>query len=322
MANTQNYGLTLPQGWDRPDRGALAGNLQKLDGALYGLDQRLETTGYHLYNLMLQSYYDGKYTGYKRNLLFDGFADMSMIASLSAGFARDSANRWLYLDAAGQPTITDGLGQDTGVNLSHNGKISVSFTATGSGTLVRVRTVFMGVAELTVSKGGSQMGTQTLTQDNTHAERVFSLSVPIQAGQTYTVTIKNVATVTTRTLVLYRSNSASCNFGYQLEFTSTSATQGVMTSKSTALPGVVTRGAAWVRHSGGTVELALKGGDGVWRDMACTETRTTQNLSKAVCLESAFVLAGELGGTVQLQLRINTTAGNSVKVYEYGVVLG
>ena len=39
----------------------------------------------NLYNLILQQHYDGKYTGYKKALIFDGFQNYSNIAGISEG---------------------------------------------------------------------------------------------------------------------------------------------------------------------------------------------------------------------------------------------
>ena len=47
----------------------------KADQALSGL----EDVGYNVYNLLLQNYYEGKYTGFKKGLMFDGFLDGSRI---------------------------------------------------------------------------------------------------------------------------------------------------------------------------------------------------------------------------------------------------
>ena len=46
---------------------------KKADQALSGL----EDVSYNVYNLLLQNYYEGKYTGFRRGLMFDVFLDSS-----------------------------------------------------------------------------------------------------------------------------------------------------------------------------------------------------------------------------------------------------
>ena len=53
----------------------------KADRALSGLQDQ----SYNIYNLILQNDYEGKYTGYKKALFFDGFTDESNVAEKSSG---------------------------------------------------------------------------------------------------------------------------------------------------------------------------------------------------------------------------------------------
>ena len=57
----------------------------------YALDA-LGPVAYNVYGLMLQQSYEGKPTAFKKALVFDGFVDGSMTASMSAGLVR-SQNR-------------------------------------------------------------------------------------------------------------------------------------------------------------------------------------------------------------------------------------
>ena len=55
----------------------------RVDEALHENARRGERADYHLCNLLLQREYEGKDTGFKRALLFDGFQDMEGVAARS-----------------------------------------------------------------------------------------------------------------------------------------------------------------------------------------------------------------------------------------------
>lgn len=88
---TTNYGLCQWQGADAFLREEFNQDNEKIDAALKAAEERaeekaqaaqdaadralsgLEDQSYNVYNLILQNDYEGKYTGYKRALLYDGF---------------------------------------------------------------------------------------------------------------------------------------------------------------------------------------------------------------------------------------------------------
>ena len=90
---TQNYGLHQWEPTDPFLREDFNRDLSTIDAALGQLDRSAETSAYNVYNLMLQNNYDGKYTGYKKALAFDGFLDDTGIASKS-GFLQSAGTLW------------------------------------------------------------------------------------------------------------------------------------------------------------------------------------------------------------------------------------
>ena len=84
MANfTANYGLHQWEPTDPFLREDFNRDFSTIDAALGRAERSAEANAYNVYNLMLQNDYEGKYTGYKKALLFDGFLDESGIAEKS-----------------------------------------------------------------------------------------------------------------------------------------------------------------------------------------------------------------------------------------------
>ena len=93
---TSNYGLCQWQPGDKFLREEFNQDNEKIDAALKAAEDRataetgqvrtrLEAINYNLCNLLLQNDYEGKYTGYKKALIFDGFVgevDRELSASL------------------------------------------------------------------------------------------------------------------------------------------------------------------------------------------------------------------------------------------------
>lgn len=319
MKTTQSYGLYCPDIWDRAGRGTQADNLQKLDGALSGLDRRaeglqgsLEALGHNLYGLTLQSYYDGKHTGYTRGLLFDGFADGSGVASLTTGLTRDAAGRRLLLDAVGQRDVSM-PGVSGAIQLGARQTMGTDWTATGNGTLTRVALNLAGIGTLEFYQGNTLLGSGSFSLPNGGGVVEVRLSVAVSAGVTYTLKVTNTNNTT---MSLSQNASRPGVFCYAMTFTPRAATSGTMTAVSRQTGGSFQRALAWVRHTGGTISLTL--GD---KAMSRTGSRSTTDPGGVPCVEAAFALNSPLSGAVQVKLGLSTSAGTNVRVYDYGVML-
>ena len=137
---TTNYGLCQWQGADAFLREEFNQDNEKIDAALKAAEEALaaetdrlrtglEAANYNLCNLLLQNDYEGKYTGFKRAMLFDGFLDSDGISTLSGFIAGQNALS-LSRTAQGNITFPDSIGSTTSP-LS-----TPATTMTGNGTMV------------------------------------------------------------------------------------------------------------------------------------------------------------------------------------------
>ena len=309
---TPNYGLHQWQPADKFLRTDFNTDFSKLDTALKQAEQRagkaldaLEPVSYNVYNLMLQNQYEGHYTGYKKALLFDGFVDGSGVAQLSGGLAVDLDNRCLYLDAVGQTDVNHNYGNSVGAYIDSN--LSAAWTATGNGTLTGLSLYLQGTATISILQGEQVLATDTRTGNG--SSMTYNLNCAVVMGQEYQIKL----TCSSR-IIINRSSEPGDLFGFLLHITPSPSTQGGMVSV-TRDPGTWERARAWVRHSGGTVSLSL--GD---TPMASGTKRTVENLEGDSCTETAFSL--DRGGSAfSVRLNISTTSGQSVSIYDYGIVL-
>ena len=145
MANgyTEHYGLCQWAAEDSFLREEFNQDNAKIDGALNTLseelseaqeenEEKLDPIRYNLYQLWLQRYYEGKETGMKKALLFDGFLDGSLVAALTQGTFLHGGSVWL--SGTGQDSIT-GQTQTGGIAAQGGTVESDVVTADGYGYL-------------------------------------------------------------------------------------------------------------------------------------------------------------------------------------------
>lgn len=326
---TANYGLCQWQPEDKFLREEFNQDNEKIDTALEATAKKadqalggLEDQGYNIYNLILRDYYEGKYTGYKRALIFDGFLDGSMTASISSGVVR-SQNK-LTLDRTGQGDIPLGYsGQSTSYV---GGGSTATCTAGGSGRITgfRLKTIHeqgltaTGSATWKLYKNGEQaaQGTSQLRFGATAEEQVISISsVAVSKGDTFYFYIQTSAGVHE----LYTTSNGL--LGGTFLITSTGTTGGTVTTPSLALPERTTL-RAWVRYSGGTVGLSVQGAAGLV-PMVQTGTRTTTEPEGASCTEAEFLLEQSVPQDEYLSFQLIMDVGNAsvMYVYDYGILL-
>ena len=326
---TSNYSLCQWQGEDKFQREEFNQDNEKIDSALGQAEAKadralsgLEAADYNIYNLLLQNEYEGKYTGYKKALLYDGFLDGSMTASMSSGVVR-SQNK-LTLDRTGQGDIPLGYsGQSTSYV---GGGSTATCTAGGSGRITgfRLKTIHeqgltaTGSATWKLYKNGEQaaQGTSQLRFGATAEEQVISISsVAVSKGDTFYFYIQTSAGVHE----LYTTSNGL--LGGTFLITSTGTTGGTVTTPSLALPERTTL-RAWVRYSGGTVGLSVQGAAGLV-PMVQTGTRTTTEPEGASCTEAEFLLEQSVPQDEYLSFQLIMDVGNAsvMYVYDYGILL-
>ena len=329
---TEHYGLCQWQGSDKFLREEFNQDNEKIDvvlGRTEGKADRalsgLEDQSYNVYNLILQNYYDGKYTGYKKALIYDGFLDESGVQSTSEGF----------LWSQGQYTLSTQGENDRDVGFSTSrGTTEMSsdtFTAQGNGSWtgftckvynsssatlndkINYTLVVNGVTVLTGSSGSVSLGSRASKEYTI----TFSKAVTLAKGDAYQIHLKggNVNFV-------FYYNDGGYMLGGLFLIQPLTASAGTLTTVSRSLPacgGLL----AWIRHTtGAAVSLSLTGTAGEAQSFSLKESRTTQNLQKVSCTESTFRLdAAQAEGGYILALGMDLGAQSLGRVYDYGVVL-
>ena len=320
--STPNYGLHQWEPTDKFLRTDFNTDFSKLDTALGRAERSATANAYNVYNLMLQNDYEGKYTGYKKALLFDGFLDGSGIAEKSSTLIRSSGV--VYLNRYGQSDITIPYTSDY-TSILTNTKFPVQTLASSgyfTGWTVRTERLtgmeFTAKIDCTVKVNDivAYQGQISLHCTVAGGDQKMSLPAPLEigTGDQLEVSLK----VSTSEVCLSYQDSFLCGV---LHFTPASGTSGSLVSHGTALP-ARNRILAWARHSGGMVGLTVLEGD-VEYPMIRTGTTTTQNLQNQPCTESAFALdAAPEGGLLAVRVDLSLSSEeDAAKLYDYGVML-
>ena len=329
---TEHYGLCQWQGSDKFLREEFNQDNEKIDvvlGRTEGKADRalsgLEDQSYNVYNLILQNYYDGKYTGYKKALIYDGFLDESGVQAASDGF----------LWSQGQYTLSTQGESDRDVGFSTSrGTTEMSsdtFTAQGNGnwtgftckvynsssaTLndkINCTLIVNGVTVLTGSSGNVSLGSRASKEYTI----TFSKAVTLAKGDAYQIHLKggNVD-------FIFYYNDGGYMLGGLFLIQPLTSSAGTLTTVSRSLPacgGLL----AWARHTTGVgVTLSLAGTDDETQSFTLEGSRITQNLQKVSCTESTFRLdAAQAEGSYILALGMDLGAQSLGRVYDYGMVL-
>ena len=130
----------------------------------------LENMSYNVFNLLLQNYYEGKYTGYKKALIFDGFMDQTLISAVDNGLTWNSDGFFWLLDATGQGDFSYNWGSKCQIHLnSSNGGTCTTgeFMPEGGGTVTAVTLFMSGAVGCTVKliQDGETIGSDYLKLD-------------------------------------------------------------------------------------------------------------------------------------------------------------
>ena len=327
---TTNYGLHQWEPTDPFLREDFNGDFSIIDAALNRVEQQaghalsvLEPVSYNVYNLMLQNYYEGKYTGYKKALLFDGFLDGSGIAEKSSTLIRGSGA--VYLNRYGQGDIT--IPYTSNYISIYEGRAFPIQTPASSGRLTgwTVRTDSLYGEEFTssiactvkINDAVAYQGQISLRCTVAGGDQKMTLPTPLEVGTGDRLEVY-LKSGTSQVRLSYQDDLTLCGI---LHFTPANGTSGSLVSHDTALP-ARNRILAWARHSGGTVGITVLEGD-VEYPMTRTGTTTTQNLQNQACTESAFALdAPPEGGVLAVRVELSLSSGeNAAQLYDYGVLL-
>ena len=323
MANcTEHYGLHQWEPGDSFLRTDFNEDFWKIDAALGRAENKaeralagLEPVGYDLCNLMLQNYYEGKYTGYKRALLFDGFLDEASVASKSEGVGVLPGGA-LRLYAAGEGDRMQNYGRTSWVS---PGRVSDGWTPTGRGRATGVKLwITTGTSgarfKITLTCGkNSAVVTDALTA-TTATERTYIFSAPLilEAGSACSLAMENTGTYAFEVYI----SATNGQLGYHLLCTPLDAPTGIVTAKAADTGAAAGKALAWVRHTGGSVGVRLNGAE-----MTRTGSKGARTLRGESCTETAFVLEEPVAQSVTAALTLDALGTASMTIHDYSVIL-
>ena len=325
---TTHYGLCQWQGEDKFLREEFNQDNEKIDAALYTLDQRTlgtEDARYHVYQLLLRDYYEGKYTGFKQGLLFDGFLDQSGIAQKSEGILWSSGQ--VRLDSVGQGNYSTSIDNSGICDAAISAEpVTRTWTPTGRGRLTSItlyiRSVnsftqnYSGTGKLEILLDGTVLDSDQRSVVQDYGETVFSLSANLTAGKTYTLrytTVKiNSSDGSGRHMLKVESGE---NFAFKAACTPQPFTEGELVTKSQNLGRTWKKALAWVRYTGTAPVLSLGSGE-VWTAMEAGASKSVQNAQGKSCRETPYVLDRPGGPSTAVKLDLS----GSCTVYDYGLM--
>lgn len=284
--------------------------------------QRLIPVSYNVYQLILQNYYEGKYTGYKQALLFDGFLDTEGIASRDEALCHSPGE--LALTNPGQSDLVYGYSSSYSLSPSrtftptYNGRLTgldfrIKANGTNSNEHVTI-TVTDGDDNVLISEAMSFSIDNGTTYDKSYT---FSLPIEMVSGKAYKILISY-----SPTQMCFYYGASDSYLGGTLHITRETAAEASMTTVPHSVPACGTL-EAWIRHQGGTVALSLTDSGGITHDLTAGDTADTVNLEDgSACTETAFSLDVEIPeGDAALTLTVALGADSKAEVFDYGLIL-
>ena len=332
------------------ETGALRQQLLEKTGALDGritaetadIRRQLDPASYHIYNLMLQNDYDGRYTGYKKAMVFDGFQDGAQVAEVVPGAHLDTAGKQVRILTQGAQNIDTGFVREAGWegNSGHDANVS-SWVGVGSVYTadVPIQPSGFGLLQSVVMRMASFSVNDTIQTSLTllSGEQVIATAQPVSVVgstfrdytfvfpggvsllglQTYTLRVTNVSR-TYYLKVLYQKTGN--RLGYTCTFTPVGHTTGSVRTVPFAVGTGYTRVMAWARHTG-SLGITLNAGSTA-QPLAQVSTRPARTLDGESCTETAYQLGGaavSADGCINLTLSLNAAGGSAI-LYDYGVI--
>ena len=330
---TTNYGLCQWQGEDKFLREEFNQDNAKIDAALKETEEALaaetnrvrtslEATNCNLCNLLLQNDYEGRYTGFKRAMLFDGFLDSDGISTLS-GFIAGQNTLSLSRTAQGNITFPDSIGSTTSPLSTPETTMTGSGTITGFQYTLYAESGISGTGQinytLTVNDVVRSSGTsnpQPPASGETAVRELSLGSVKVKKGDVCVVRLES------KTFGLMIIEGSNDTLAGTLKISSAVASSGTMTAKAVTLPeaaGIV----AWVRCKGGTVGLSLKNDNQTIPFIKGETISAVEPLDKASCQETAFTMdqALEAGSWRIVLTGTIDDEETDMDIFDYGVIL-
>ena len=283
------------------------------DRALAGLEDQ----SYNIYNLILQNDYEGKYTGYKKAMLYDGFMNESRVASKSTAILiRDKAAR---LSKTGQGDITTEYAGSK-CFLGDYSCTTGTQTATAGGILTGIIIRFTLTdgygfdTTMRITHNDAAAGSQTVTfEDGESGYKTITLETPVTLIKGDTFSLRLECNNDPRSANIYLNSS-----GYicgTILITAVGADSGTLTAQTVDLAGAGEKALVFVRYNGGEVVPSLNGGV-----LSRADRRTTVEVNGQSCTEDAYE-GPWTGGPLTAGFAMSCGSDSECVFYDYAVIL-
>lgn len=284
----------------------------------------LVPVAYNVYNLALRQELEGKVTGWKQAMLFDGFQDDSGIASLGSGLVLNNGVVLSKSISSNQEVANGTSYQYSTSSLDTAAAVS----APGGAYLYRIKCVWK--AETDYQVGDQSLGFSFYVNGVLHHSETHSLYFSTTQQEGY-IDLTTTIPVTTGDQVHF-----TCSLGSHFKmpivrnsnqliyavyvFKPTNLTFASVTTKDVTLP-AAKEAWLWLRHIGGSIDPTLRT-NGTARGFALQSSRSTVDPKGRSCTEKAYHLTATLpAGTTSLMLKLQLSSDQKVTMLDYGLVL-
>ena len=325
---TANYGLCQWQPEDQFLREEFNQDNEKIDAALKVAEEKAETqlaaVGHDVYNLMLQNYYDGLVTGWKKALVFDGFQDRSLVADASESlFFTDKA---VSLSRTAETVLGQGYSDEPSGLSTWRQSAHIPVSSCGYLKQIRFKTLqesaeprqsYLSYIVL-LNYQSVQNGSVLVTFNNAPTENILPVNnIKVKPGDLLCIHLNN----NREDQLLYRPGSGEGTLGCWFDLTPVTGESGTIITPALALPDRTSLW-AWVRHTGGTLGLAVVGQDGERAAFTPVDSRTIQRLDGTSCAELELRLdQPPQSGALTFQLQMDLGENDWMQVFDYGILL-
>ena len=319
---TENYGLCQWEAGDAFTRTEFNADNAKLDAALGRTERGMEANRTNLYNLLLQRDYEGKYTGWKQALIFDGFQDDSKIESLTAGFERSNVAPRLYLDNSEGNTKSVNYGKALTYEMQAGETLTQTWTVDRLGMAGWIDMYASGTLSMDIA---SQSGHYHLVNERTSSGSELSVlsfpfTIELEAGEVYTFTL------TAKTAATVGRATGSSGFGFSIYLTKTAtAASGTLITTPLTLDKQFTNAKIVVRRSLVTPYPSVfwkTENSETWNEINRTSGRTTLAITGEEAGEDTYTLSVPEGiRTIQLKMEVGAFPTFSSTIFDYAIII-
>jgi len=323
---TPNYRLSQWEADDRVVRTDFNADNLAIDTALGALaeqakrlERAAERANYNAYNLILQRAYAGEYTGWRKDLIFDGFQDDSKIASMTEGLLLSTGRPGLFLNSDTQNADVN-YGYRFDNTLAAGQSASSEWVCNRAGTITQITLYMSGEASLKLEALSSGKSWQNTAKSQTYTVVEVSMNLPADPGETYRLT------VTAKTAVKMSSNTGSVPFGFKMAITPRlpQASSGTMISKPYSLDRDVQHVQVWLRRRVTIMQdISVRfDSTGDWILQKARRSYDGNNFWGEECISDVFQLQAVPAGSKTIEIKLDfkwlSPLPNTV-IYDYRV---